>query len=400
MSKARTATIGALIVALGPVSLAIYTPALPTLVHVFDTSPATIKLTLSIYFCGFAFAQLVCGPLSDAFGRRPAAIGFFSIYVLGSLLAMMATGVGGLLAGRALQGIGVSAGVGISRAIVRDQFTGQDSARIMNLIGIMLGVGPAIAPSLGGILLTTFGWHALFVAMLIYGLVAVAVLVTALKETNPAPDRTRAHPSQMLRSYLIILSSRAFLRAGLILGSVVGGFYAVAVLLPFILIESVGLSPSQFGALLLISTGCYTLGGVVNSQIMRRYDSMTCVPIGLACVFISALGYGIGLRVFPPSMASVMIPAGFWAIGVSMVMAAMTTSALAEFREMAGAAAALVGFLQIGGGLAGSAVAALAFSDPVTAVTYLMPAMAIIGIVAYFGFAPSRRNPIIRDAES
>ena len=107
------------------VSMALYTPAMPTLVEVLQTTPAAIKMSLSVYLFGFAFAQLVCGPLSDAFGRRPVALGFFSIYVLGSVIAVVSPSITWLLIGRALQGIGVAAGVAISRAIVRDQFTGQ-----------------------------------------------------------------------------------------------------------------------------------------------------------------------------------------------------------------------------------------------------------------------------------
>src|SRR5918998_3161509 len=129
MTEMRTAVIGALIVALGPISMALYTPAMPTIVAAFQTTPAHVKLTLTVFFFGFAFAQLVCGPLSDAYGRRPVAIGFFSVYLLGSVVAAVSPSIEWLLAGRALQGIGVAAGTAISRAIVRDQFTGQSSAR-------------------------------------------------------------------------------------------------------------------------------------------------------------------------------------------------------------------------------------------------------------------------------
>jgi DHA1 family bicyclomycin/chloramphenicol resistance-like MFS transporter len=145
-----SALIGAGIVMLGPFSLAIYTPALPELAATFATSPALIQLTVSIYFLGFACAQLICGPLSDGFGRRPVAICFFSIYALGGLLGVMAPNVEWLLVACALQGVGVTAGIGISRAIVRDQFAGREAARILNLISITLGAGPAIAPTLAG----------------------------------------------------------------------------------------------------------------------------------------------------------------------------------------------------------------------------------------------------------
>src|ERR687894_1129587 len=225
MTEMRTAVIGALIVALGPISMALYTPAMPTLVTAFQTTPANIKLTLTVFFFGFAFAQLVCGPLSDAYGRRPVAIGFFSVYLLGSVVAAVSPGIEWLLAGRALQGIGVAAGTAISRAIVRDQFTGQSSARIMNLIGLMLAVGPAVSPTIGGVLLSTLGWHSIFLVMVVYGIVALLVMGLWCVETNATPDPTQAYPGQILRNYAMLLRDSGFMRGSLVLGCAVGAFY-------------------------------------------------------------------------------------------------------------------------------------------------------------------------------
>src|SRR3954447_19990448 len=212
MTETRTAVVGALIVALGSVSMSLYTPAMPALVEAFHTTPATVKLTLTVYFGGFAFAQLVCGPLSDAYGRRPVALGFFSVYLLGSVIAAISPAIEWLVVGRLLQGIGVAAGVAISRAIVRDQFTGQSSARIMNLIGLMLAVGPAVSPTIGGVLLSTLGWHSIFLVMVVYGIVALLVMGLWCVETNAAPDPAQAYPGQILRNYAMLLWDGGFMR--------------------------------------------------------------------------------------------------------------------------------------------------------------------------------------------
>src|SRR5690349_10464454 len=111
MSETRTSVIGAFLVALGPISMALYTPAMPELVHAFHTQESMIKLTLSLYFGGFACAQVVSGTLSDAFGRRPVTIGFMVIYLIGSLLSAFAPSVEVLIAGRLIQGVGASAGM-------------------------------------------------------------------------------------------------------------------------------------------------------------------------------------------------------------------------------------------------------------------------------------------------
>src|SRR5690606_27992445 len=136
MSERRVSIIGGLIVAIGPISLALFTPAMPEIAHAFGTSEGAVKLTLSLYFAGFAFAQLFCGPLSDGFGRKPVTFAFMAIYLVASLIALLAPSIEVLIAARFLQGVGAAVGVAISRAIVRDLFTHERSARIMNLIGI------------------------------------------------------------------------------------------------------------------------------------------------------------------------------------------------------------------------------------------------------------------------
>lgn len=390
VTELRTAVIGALIVALGAVSMSLYTPALPTLVAVFGTTPATVKLTLSVYFCGFAFAQLVCGPLSDAYGRRPVAIGFYSIYLVGSLVAVLSPSIAWLLAGRALQGIGVAAGIAISRAIVRDQFTGQSSARIMNLIGLMLAIGPAISPTIGGLILSTAGWRAIFLVMTAYGLVVLLVLTFGVAETNRKPDPGMAHPRRVLASYRTLLSDRAFMRAGLVLGLTLGGIYTLAAVLPFVLIETVGLTPVQFGMAMVAQTGAYSAGAAVTGRLLRRHDAMRLIPVGLGIIVVGAIALAVGLRLLPPSLLTVMGPVALWAFGNALLMPGTTTGALAGFGAIAGAASALTGFLQIGGGLAGSAIAALLFGDPFIALTTMLPTMAFAAAGAYLWLAPRK----------
>src|SRR4051795_3863307 len=301
MTETRTAVVGALIVALGSVSMSLYTPAMPALVDTFNTTPATVKLTLTVYFGGFAFAQLVCGPLSDAYGRRPVALGFFSIYLLGSVIAAFSPAIQWLVVGRMLQGIGVAAGIAISRAIVRDQFTGQRSARIMNLIGLMLAIGPAVSPALGGLILTTVGWHAIFLVMVAYGIVVVLVLGFGVRQTNRAPDPTKAHPSQIARSYMILLHDRGFMRAGLLLGLMLGGIYTLAVLLPFVMIDLVGLTPTQFGLAMICQTGSYMLGAAVTGRALRRIAAARLIPVGVVLGVVAGLWLAIGLRLVRPS---------------------------------------------------------------------------------------------------
>ena len=387
MSPMRTALLGALIVALGPISLALYTPAMPTLVEAFATDPATVKLTITLYFLGFAFAQLVCGPVSDAYGRKPVALAFFSIYLAGSLIAVFAPSITWLLVARALQGIGAAAGVATSRAVVRDQYTGQASARIMNMIGLIFAIGPAISPSIGALLLRTLGWHAIFASMVVYGLIVVVATTFAISETNPNINPAAARPKNILRSYAALARDRTFMRFSLIMSCAFGGLYTLPALLPFVLIGLVGLTPTQYGLATLIQTASYATGNLVTMQLLRRYDAVRLVPFGIAIFVAAALILAIVLRLFPPSLLTVIGPTALWAFGSAWIVPGATTGALANAGSRAGAASAFMGFLQIGGGLAGTLIAALLFADAFRALMNVMPLLAIAGAVGYATFA-------------
>ncbi len=396
MSELRVAVVGALMVTIGPVSLTLYTPAMPALVAAFNTDIATVKLTLTVFFLGFAFSQLVCGPLSDAFGRRPVAMTFFSIYLVGSLVAMTASDIGWLLAGRALQGVGCAAGIAISRAIVRDQYTGQASARIMNLIGTMLAIGPAMSPTIGGFLLGVASWHAVFVAMSLLAVVLVCLVAFGVPETNRTPNRALAAPSSFLRSYGQLLRDRTFLRASLVLGFGLGGVYTLASLVPFILILEVGLTPTQFGLAMVIQSGSFICGSLVAGFLLRRMNAQRLIPIGLTLVLCGATGFAVGLRLLPPSTASVMAPVSLWAFGLAFIIPGCTTTALAGFSHIAGAASALMGFMQIGGGFFGTALSVL-FPTPLVALTLLIPAMAVCAATAHVLLRPPQSAAVQAD---
>lgn len=157
MSERRVRLLGGLIGGLGPLSLALYTPAMPELAVAFATDAAAVKLTLSVYFIGFAFAQLVCGPLSDRHGRKPVILAFVLVYLVGSVGTLLSPTIEVFTLFRLLQGLGAAAGMVIGRAIVRDLHTGEASARVMNVTNVLLGAGPAVAPAIGGLAMLIAG---------------------------------------------------------------------------------------------------------------------------------------------------------------------------------------------------------------------------------------------------
>jgi DHA1 family bicyclomycin/chloramphenicol resistance-like MFS transporter len=382
MTELRTAALGAALVAIGPITMALYTPAMPVLADVFGTSQSMVKLTLTAYFAGFALTQLVCGPLTDAFGRRPVTIAFLVLYLASTIVATYAPTIEWMLVARTLQGIGASVGVAVSRAIVRDQFTGQTSARIMNTIAMMLAIGPAIAPTIGGVTLELFGWREIFWAMLVYGLVLSAATIFGLKETNAYIDRANLRPRTLLRNYATLLASPLYMQSSLLVGLSIGTIYTLASVLPFVLIDRVGLTATQFGFGMMIQSGSFISGTIVAGRMMRRMDAERLLPFGMGGMVVAGLAMLCALSLLPPSFLGTMLPVGVFAFSLAMSLPAVSTAALQGFPRMAGAASALMGFLQFGAGLLGSLVIA-AIGDPLTGIVLVPPAMLFSGVGAY-----------------
>jgi len=393
MSERRTSLIGGMMIAAGPLSIAMYAPALPTVVADLGTSDAMGKLSLAIYFGAFALAQLLCGPLSDGLGRRKVAIGFFVLYLSGGLIAAIGPNVGWLLAGRLLQGIGVAAGVAVSRAIVRDQFVGTQSIRTLTLMNLILTVAPAIAPTIGSLILQVGTWHTIFFVMAAYGALAAMAMAFFLSETLPPERRTPLRPGVVLANYRHLAASPAFMRPALVQATAMGGFYVFTVLLPFILIDRIGLSPLQFAIAMLAQTGSYIAGTLVTRQALKRFDAETLMRIGVGFTCVAGLGFLLVPQLFAITPASMLAPVMVWTFGIAFIGPGSTSSAMAGFGGMAGSAAALFGCIQMGWGFLGSLVAGL-FADTVLSLSVLAPVMALLAALLLLLKTPAPPAPL------
>lgn len=391
MSERRTSIISAFLVALGPVSMALYTPAMPELVHAFGSTESAIKLSLSLYFAGFALAQLVSGTMSDVLGRRKTTLVFMMIYLAGSLMAALAPTVGVLLAGRLVQGIGASVGMTVSRAIVRDQFTGTEAARIMNMVGMMLAIGPAVSPTLGGFALGLFGWQSIFFLMVGFALAACGAVYFWMAETT-IPDPAKGRVGPILCAYGELATSSRFVSATLVMAGAVGALYAQATMLPFVLIDRVGLTPTEFGVGMLMQSGFFFAGTVVVRQLMRQTPPARIVLPGLCFIGIGSVLIALTSHLMEPTFLSVMGPVGIYAFGIAFVMPYMMTAAMEPFPHIAGSTSAAMGFIQMGSGFIAGLIAA-AVGLPLLAFGTIIPAMGLMAIVSYAWY----RSVLARD---
>ncbi len=399
MSERRVGIIGGFLAAIGPLAMSLYTPAMPEIVSDFGTTEAAVKLTLTAYFGGFCFAQLICGPLSDGYGRKPITILFMSVYLAASVLALFAPTIEIMVLARLLQGVGAAVGVTMSRAIVRDLFTSDRSARVMNLIGIVLSVGPAIGPTLGGLTLEFLGWHAIFLVMILQGAAVILMMLLFVQETGK-PDPSRVRPRALVQSYFSPLKTPHFLFASLVLTGATGALYTSATIMPFILMTRVGLSPSTFGMGMLLQTAFYISGGIIYRILMQRVTVFQMSCIGLLCTGSASILLAVLLRIYEPGYLLVMLPMGLYVMGIAFLTPQMTTAAMAPFPKIAGSASALMGFFQMGGGLVGGIISA-SMGDPVIAMATLLPLMGLLSLISYIMWnrfklplAPTLEHPI------
>ncbi|MBU2532059.1 MAG: multidrug effflux MFS transporter, partial [Alphaproteobacteria bacterium] len=354
---------------------------MPEIVHAFGTTEAAVKLSLSLYFAGFALSQLVCGALSDGFGRKPVVLGFMMIYLIASLVALVAPTVEILIAARFFQGVGSAVGIAISRALIRDLFHDDRAARIMNLQAIVLAVGPAFSPTIGGLIMIFAGWHAIFLAMVALGIAVVLVVQFGPVETMPR-DLSRIRPAALASSYATLFGSPYFVLSSLVITGTVGALYTLATVLPFLLMDRVGLSATEFGLGMLLQSGSFFVGSLIVRRLLQAMPAPRLVPFGLACVGVACVLLAVLLRVAPPSFLSIMGPVGLFAFGISFLMPAMMVASIAPFPHIAGAASSISGFMQMGGGLVGGTAAAM-IGEPVTAAATIIPAMGLSAILSW-----------------
>lgn len=351
MPRPSSLTIAALLtalVALGPISTNLYLPALPILVDVFATDVAHIQLTLSLFLAAFAFSQLIVGPLSDRFGRRPVLIVGMAIYAIAGIVCLLATSVEVLIIGRLAQAVGACAGGAVGRAVVRDVHGREQAARILAYMGTAMALAPMVSPIIGGYLTAQLGWEYVFIAMAGIGAVLLVVVMWVLSETNMWKDANATHPKRMAINYFDLMREPVFVGFALTNSLCFGGMFAFVAGSSFALIDVIGLSPDQFG----IAFGSVVIGYMVGAWLTGRLTLIIGLePMILAGATICLLTAGIQLAFIIAGISAlwaILVPMGFFMVGLGLVMPNAMAGAIGPFPSKAGAASAMVGFSQMG----------------------------------------------------
>src|SRR5438067_4327873 len=246
------------ITALAFCALHMVVPALPLLVQVFEDSPARVQLVLSLYLAGIAAGQLVYGPLSDRFGRRPVMIAGLALFLVGTLLCASAWSLAALIVGRLLQALGACAGIVLSRAIIRDVYDREMAARGLALVMMAMTLAPAISPALGAYLTEWFDWRAIFALLSALGAVVFTATVLRLRETNLHP--VRFDVAGMVKSYALLFQSPGFGGFALCSACTSASWFTFIASAPYLVSEVRVEPPSTYGILTLFPTATYMPG--------------------------------------------------------------------------------------------------------------------------------------------
>lgn len=335
------------LVALGPLSTDLYLPALPGLTQVFATDVARVQLTLSVFLAGFAVAQLFYGPLSDRYGRRPVMLFGLGVYLLSSVACMLAPSIDTLIAARFFQALGACAGPVLGRAIVRDVYGPVQAARVLAYISGAMAIAPMIGPFIGGWLTVWFGWRANFAALTLFSAVQAVVVFVMLRESNAHRDPTATQPRRILENIRTLLASRRYLGYLLCVSFTYAALFSFISGSSFVLIDLHGLSPQWFGASFGVVVTGYICGTLVTGRFTLKLGPSRMVWMG------ALLGAGAGtlmvvLALFEVrSVWAILLPMSGYTAATGLVMPNAQGGALAPYPKMAGAASALMGFVQM-----------------------------------------------------
>lgn len=388
----RSLAVAVLLTALssyGPVSIDIYLPSLPDMTRVFAASIGQVQLTLSVFIIGLACGMVIHGPLSDRYGRRVVLLAGGIIYLFGSLACLFAPSIGWLTAGRFVQAIGACAGPVIARAVVRDVYSRDEAARIMSYMASAVAIAPAIGPLIGGWLHSAFGWQANFLAMTLFGLLILLASSWCLQETNHHKDPQAINLSRLLLTYARLLKAPRFMGYGLMIAFAFAGMFSFISGSAFVIIGMMGVSEHNFGFAFACVILGFMSGALTSGRLSHRLGLDQTILIGgfgLAAFSLIGLLLAASGAVSAPGLwglAALIAPMTAYSFCAAWVLPNATASAMVPYGAIAGAASALLGFIQMATGAVFGAAVGAAFTNSAVPMMAMIAACGCLSLLAY-----------------
>ena len=333
----------ALVTAIAPAALHVLVPAFPLLATDFDAAPAGVQLVLILFLIGIATGQLVYGPVSDRFGRRPVLIAGLELFLAGTILCGFAWSLPTLIIGRTLQALGGCAGMVLGRAIVRDVYDRERSASALATIMMVMSLAPSLSPAIGAYLAEWGGWRADFVLLGMVGAGILIVIALKLEETHtPAPVNLVG----MIGSFILLLRSPAFLSVACATAFTSASWFTFLASAPYLLAELLHEPPSTYGLMILFPMAGYILGNAAVVRLSALLGSVRLFILGLALSLASGVMLALwclgGLTPW-----ALFVPMAISSVGNGMSQPPGVAAGLSVYPRIAGAASGLLGFTQM-----------------------------------------------------
>lgn len=330
--------------ALGSLATNIILPAFPNMGQDLGATAKELSATLGTFFIAFAIGQLFVGPLSDRFGRQRLVLTGLLVFVIGSAVCALATDLPQLIAGRIIQALGVCATSVLARAIARDLFNGEPLAHALSLIMVAMAAAPGFSPLLGGALNSLLGWRASFWVVALLAVIVGLHYTLRLGETHATQRRVALSLRSVASTYGQLLGERSFIAPALTVSLVIGSLYLFFALAPAILMDELGFSPLEL-ALFFASTVFVVFGaGMLAPKLAHRLGAARAARTGIV---IALLG-SVALLVGPHHTVYFSAALTVFLLGMGIINPLGTAITLQPFGQQAGAASALLGFLQMG----------------------------------------------------
>lgn len=337
----------ALLTAVAPLSIDMYLPAFPAMAQEFGTSASAVQFTLTSFMVGLASGQLIIGPLSDRFGRRPLLLAGTVVCVLAGVACATAPNIAALTAFRFVQGFSGAAGVVLSRAVVADRVHGPLAARAFSLMMIINGAAPVLAPLIGGSLMGVIGWRGIFWILTGLAVAMFVGVVVVLPETHPKDHRHTGGVTAMLRDARSVLTNRGYLGYTLAFAFGFTVMFAYISASPFVLQNVLGLSPLHYSFAFAANAAGIVIVNALNARIVGRFGQRRLLHLGIGLLVFFSVLLLVDALLGPVLWASLVLLWGAVA-SLGLVAANATSLALDKVRHAAGTGSAVLGALQFG----------------------------------------------------
>ncbi|TNF67237.1 MAG: Bcr/CflA family efflux MFS transporter [Gammaproteobacteria bacterium] len=382
----------ACVMIIGQLGIDIYIPAMPEMRAYFSTSTHIIQLTLTYYLIGYGVGQLLFGPISDYFGRKPILILGLLIILLSTLLICMNQNAYVLLILRLIQGIGSASCAIIARSILRDRLDGKALVKAMSIVMALWSLTPLIAPIIGSYLQTLVDWQATFGFIFIFSFIILILILLGLPETNQSIRAYPLAPYHIAKNYYQILKNKMFLGCCITSVFVFAIITAYNTVTPFLYQQILNLTPTTYAWILSISSLMIILGAYFNHRLINFYSSVSITYTALVILLLSALILLILGLCHLVNLYVIVIPFAISTLCIGIVLPNTNTGLLLPFtKQLSGSAGALKGALQMLISAAIATLIALTSEQSQIPLAMIMLSLALISLIFFRWFVYSQK---------